>query len=177
VRIAYRASQFWKALQSRPTSEQLAEARSILTPELMALFLTIQPGEQAHSLKIMEELEQQGQNNPDLQVAALLHDVGKARYPLRVWERIEIVIAKACLPTQVKGWGAAQPKGWKRPFVIAAQHAVWGAEAAAAAGASPLTVELIRRHQTRPQPQADQNPISALAEQYLTHLQRLDDKY
>jgi hypothetical protein len=37
--------------------------------------------------------------------------------------------------------------GWRRAFVVAVQHPQWGADLAAKAGASPLAVALIRRHQ------------------------------
>lgn len=177
MRIKYRATQFWKALSTGPSLEQITKARNILTPQLMGLFLTMQPSEQAHSLKILEELEQQGHVQPDLLTAALLHDVGKTRYPLRIWERVEIVIAKFCFPKKVEAWGRGDALGWKRPFVVAVQHPAWGADAAAAAGASPLSVDLIRRHQTRLPADLYGNQSSALEEQYLQYLQLVDEKY
>lgn len=36
---------------------------------------------------------------------------------------------------------------WRRAFVVARQHPSWGAQMATEAGATPLTVSLIRRHQ------------------------------
>jgi hypothetical protein len=81
----------------------------------------------------------------------LLHDVGKSRYPVRIWERILIVLSKAFLPGKVKRWGEGAAEGgglgWRRAFVVAQQHPAWGAQMAAEAGASPLTSTLIRRHQ------------------------------
>lgn len=175
MQIAYRAKQFWKALQARPTPAQLAEARTILSPELMGLFLTMQPGEQAHSLNILKELDEQGHHEPDLQAAALLHDVGKARHPLRIWERIEIVLTQALLPGRVERWGQGEPIGWKRPFVIAAQHPAWGAEMAAAAGASPMTIQLIRRHQAKLPEPLEISQSTPPEEHFLLCLQMFDD--
>jgi len=38
---------------------------------------------------------------------------------------------------------------WRKAFVVAAQHPQWGAEMAAAVGASSLAATLIRRHQEK----------------------------
>jgi len=156
VRLRYRTSQFWKALYARPTQEQLTKASQVLNPELMRLFQGMQPSEQAHSLEIFHTLVENGESNNDLLTAALLHDVGKSRYPLKVWERIIIVIGKALLPEIAREWGKSTPRGWRRPFVVSEQHALWGAQMVEKAGASSITIELIRRHQ-------DQTPINSLA--------------
>ena len=147
MRIRYRARQFWHALRATPAPDDLDLARQVLSPAQMDLFLKLQPNEQAHSLRIYHQLYRQNPVEKDLLVAALLHDVGKTAYPLRLWERAWIVIAKAILPSKVTEWGHAEPHGWKRPFVIAEQHADWGAEMAANAGASATSVSIIRRHQ------------------------------
>jgi hypothetical protein len=137
----------------------------------MALFLRLQPSEQAHSLRLFRQLLDRGETDVELLAAALLHDVGKSRYPLRVWERILIVLAKALFPHLVKHWGQAQPYGWRRLFVISEMHAAWGADMAAMAGAPAMTVSLIRRHQdilpTHPE---------SIEERYLQILQSLDNE-
>jgi hypothetical protein len=96
---------------------------------------------------VLERLLADGQTDADLLTAALLHDAGKVRARLSVWERVVIVLGKKLFAGHVKGWGEGEARGLRRPFVVAAQHAAWGAELALAAGASPRTVELIRRHQ------------------------------
>jgi len=148
-RALYRLRQFWLELWARPSEVQLEQARSVLTAPEMALFLRMQPGEQAHSLNILFEMQQHGHAHPGLLAAALLHDVGKVRYPLHIWERVLIVLAAAWLPRQARAWGDyhGQAPGWRKPFVVARQHAAWGAELAAQAGSPALTVALIRRHQ------------------------------
>ncbi len=148
-RALYRLRQFWNNLGARPSPTQIDAARRVLTAPELALFLRMQPGEQAHSLRILCELQQRGHTHPSLLAAALLHDAGKTCYPLRIWERALIVLAAALLPRQARAWGGydGQAPGWRKPFVVARQHAAWGAELAAQAGSAALTVALIRRHQ------------------------------
>jgi hypothetical protein len=68
-------------------------------------------------------------------------------------------------------------RGWKRPFVIAEQHADWGAEMAARLGASPTSVNLIRRHQQMIQFHNSHTATAASKEdQLLYRLQLLDNE-
>jgi hypothetical protein len=98
-------------------------------------------------------LIERGENDPDLLRAALLHDAGKIRCPLQLWERTWIVLGKAFLPDLARKWGAAPADGEKvpvlrRPFIVSEQHPAWGAELALQAGLSPRAADLIRRHQS-----------------------------
>jgi len=171
VRVGYRIRQFREALNPRLSAEELKQAQDFLDPALMALFLGQQRSEQAHSLRLLNQLLEGGETHSDLLVAALLHDVGKSRHPLHLWERVLIVLGKKFAPNLSASWGRAEPHGWRRPFVIAAHHPQWGAEMATEAGASPLTVELIRRHQSLLPAQAD-----SLKESLLHRLQSVDNQ-
>ena len=111
------------------------------------------PADQAHSLRVCLALIDQGQTDPDLLAAALLHDIGKSMAPPNVLERVLIVLANQIMPRQVFIWGQAEPRGWKRAFVIAQQHPDWGADLVAENDGSELTVRLIRQHQTDPDAQ------------------------
>lgn len=145
--VKYRLGQFFHALgASTPEGAELDWVRGLLSPEGMALFSQMHPAEQQHSLRVAAILRGQGAP-PELLIAALLHDVGKIRFPLRLWERVLIVLVRALFPGKAKQWGQGEPRGWRRPFVVAEQHPAWGAEMAQAAGAPPLAVNLIRRHQ------------------------------
>lgn len=173
-RIRYRSQQFWNALFAEPEQYGIERARNILTPMQMGLFLRMGPSEQAHSLVVMNKILKAMNTDvvegmDDLLVAALLHDVGKINHPLRVWERILIVVGRFLFPVHVKRWGAGEPQGWKRAFVIAEQHPEWGAELAASTGASPLSVNLIRRHQN-----SEHSGCSAFELQLLNRLQLAD---
>jgi len=130
----------------------LGLVQTIINPEQMALFIQMQPGEKEHAIVMVRKLTEQGENQPDLLVAALLHDVGKLRYHLNPLERTMVVLAKAIMPGQAHQWGSLAPDewedlpGWRKPFVVAEQHAGWGAEMACQAGVSALTETLIREH-------------------------------
>lgn len=167
----YRARQFWLAWRAQsPTEDELVPARSILTAEQMQLFSRMQSSEQIHALRVLQTVQQQGETDPDLQTAALLHDIGKVRAPLRIWERILIVISKEFFPERAKMWGAGQPQGWKRPFVIAEQHPAWGSEMASDVSTSRLAVSLIRRHQSPDETE----PICPREDRLLKILQNAD---
>ena len=152
MRLLYRVRQFGRYLKARltPGERQAAEAR--LGPRLAELFGRMTPAEQAHSVRVAQALAAEGQTEPDLLLAALLHDVGKTRAPLGLWERTLVVVCGKFAPGLAERWGRAddgrEAQGvFQRPFVIARQHPAWSAEMAECAGAPPRSVALIRRHQ------------------------------
>lgn len=169
-RMTYRFQQFWSAVTAAPARDELEQARLLLGPQLFALFRDMPPAEQAHALNVLRRVQQQGESPPELQCAALLHDVGKSRQPLQVWERALIVLARKTLPGKATQWGRGPASGWRRAFVVAAQHPAWGAELAAQAGAAPLTVRLIRRHQ-----EERVHSPGSLEDRLLRQLQTADD--
>jgi HD superfamily phosphohydrolase len=181
----YRTRQFWLALRNQPVQEDFMQAQAVLTRPQMELFLRLQPSEQTHSLSVFRALQAQGEASPDgcnreILVAALLHDVGKSRFSLHLWERVLIVLGRAIFPRQVVRWGRLagtsrkDHTGLRRAFIVAEQHPLWGAEMAAAAGASPLAITLIRRHQDRLSPTMTVD--ASLEERLLRTLQAVDDE-
>ncbi|GAB4533904.1 MAG: HD domain-containing protein [Anaerolineales bacterium] len=170
-RLVYRARQFLLALFAAPDEAERAWVQRVLAPPLSALFLRMTPDEQAHAIRVYRRLRDEGHTSEALLQAALLHDVGKAACPpLRPWERVLIVVCKALWPDAVFLWGQAAPKGWRRPFAVAVQHPLWGAQAAQKAGAAPEVVTLIRRHQEN-LPDLPKTPLESL----LILLQAADD--
>jgi len=131
ARLLYRTGQFWQALRSVTTPQDLGLASSVLAPAQLELFKQMPGSDQAHSLRVLKALLTQGEKNSDLWIAALLHDVGKSIRPLRLWERVLIVLVGLVCPGCVQRWGMASPgrntmaPGWRRAFVVATQHPQW----------------------------------------------------
>ncbi|MBM4423164.1 MAG: HD domain-containing protein [Chloroflexi bacterium] len=152
----YRLWQFWRLITQRLSPDELTQVREWLPPSLFDVFRQMSPAEQHHAYSVRHTLAAQGQTNPDLLAAALLHDVGKSRMPLAVWEKVAIVLGFRFAKRLATAWGSREGGSrWRRPFVVAMQHPAWGAEMVNAAGGSPTLVELIRRHQDRITPTED----------------------
>jgi hypothetical protein len=146
-RAVYRARQFLQALTARPGVEDLADAHFLLGTDLYELFLHLPAADQAHAVRVYRALQASGEVDPDLLAAGLLHDVGKSPLPLRLFDRVTIVVGQALLPERVLTWGAGDPRGWRRGFVVACRHAEWGATMVAQAGGSQRLASLVREHQ------------------------------
>ena len=177
ARFFYRTYQFWQALSVKPGEAELEQAVSLLSPAQQALFSRLQPSEKAHSLRMFRCLVECGESHPDLLAAALLHDIGKTRFPLRLWQRIWVVLAHRFWPDRINKWSAsslppdqARP-GWRTALLVANCHPHWGAELAEQSGSSALVVDLIRRHQDRLA-----GPPQNLADHLLQKLQFVDNE-
>ncbi len=150
MRVPYRARQFLQALTARPGVQDHIQAKVHLAANLHPLFETMTRAEQAHGLRVLRRLLDQGQRDPDLLAAALLHDVGKTRAPLTVWERIVVVLARKLTPRLVRRMGQSEPLGLRKAFVVAERHPQWGADMLERAGGSLRLVRLVRYHQEAP---------------------------
>jgi len=176
MRIRYRLHQLWQALGATTSPDERELVQRILSPELAELFFRMQPSEQRHSLIVLHKLEEQGERDPDLLAAALLHDVGKIRIPLHLWERGWIVLVKTAAPALAEIWGSQALPGegefswWRRSLQVAIQHPAWGAELVRGAGASTKVQDLIRFHQQETGAHPEEIDI-----QLLHKLQSVDD--
>lgn len=173
-RAVYRFWQGTRALAAwvRPVEDTLAE--DTLTPDLFALYCRMRRIERQHSLRVLRDLRAHGHTEPDVLVAALLHDVGKTRARFSLPEKVLVVLVKAFAPARYHRWGngpLADKPAWQRPFAVSAQHPAWGAEMVAAAGGRSLAVELIRRH-------ADplDGTVTTESDRLLIALQTADDR-
>lgn len=147
-RWRYRIWQFGQHLKARPLSEEeTAEVRVVLKPAEFTLFERQPIVAQQHGYRVMRTLKSAGHSDRALLAAALLHDIGKSLIRSAWWDRPLVVLGQALLPQLVARWSRGEANGWRRPFVVYAFHAEWGADEAGKAGSSAVTVDLIRRHQ------------------------------
>lgn len=145
ARGLYRTRQVVRALRPRIDAAALEAALTALTEPQKALFLAMERRDQRHALEVLQRLGEAA-SDPDLRVAALLHDCGKGRAP--IWLRVLHVLA----PRASRRLAKAGTGGWRAAAYRLAHHAELGAAKAEAAGASPAAVRLIRG---RPAPGED----------------------
>ncbi len=130
---------------AQPVDQALAERH--LTPELQQCFNRLRRSEQLHSLRVLRALQAEGAPGPDLAVAALLHDLGKTRWPFPLWQRVLVVIVPALAPALARRLARGRESDLlARPFLLHEQHPAWGARMARAAGASERAAWLIGNH-------------------------------
>jgi len=142
----HRVAQFLRAAFARPGAGDNALVEQHLPPTLRPAYSRLGRAEQAHAVATLRTLLRQGHTDPDLLAAALVHDLGKSRAPLRLMDRVLVVLAQSYLPRQAARWSQGEARGWRRPFVVAARHAAWGETMVLEAGGSPRLAEILRRH-------------------------------
>jgi hypothetical protein len=149
MRLRYRVWQLWQNVRAEPLpDDRVAEVTAVLSAAEAALFFQFSTADQWHSVRVLQTLRAAGYAEPALCKAALLHDVGKTRLPLSLWDRVWIVLAGRWLAGRVPPLDdGVEVARWQRPFVVKAYHAAWGADMAAQAGSDGQTVALIRHHQ------------------------------
>jgi hypothetical protein len=172
TRILHRLRQFGDVLFYQPQPEDYHAVEELLSTSLFELFTSLPPAEQRHGLIIYQMLAALGYTDASLLTAALLHDAGKACYPLRLWERVWAVLVGHYLPELAARWSLGSPVGLKRALVVAVRHAEWGAQMSAEHGADPLVVEVIRRHQDK-----NEYDKNKRVDQLVAVLQSVDDNY
>jgi hypothetical protein len=169
VSAFHRVRQFLSALLARVSPDDLREADSVLPPGAQKLFRKMSLPDQRHSIAVMRTLRRRGHAEPELLAAALLHDVGKSAAWLTPVHRTVIVLSKRFAPPVLAWLTSGEPRreAWRKPFIIHLRHPDLGAQWAAEAGCSALTVSLIRRHQTplRHEPQNKEERLLAALQQ------------
>lgn len=100
-RLSYRARQFRRTLAPGITANDLLEAESALGEGLYTLFAAMQPADQRHCLDVYHRLRAEGEDDPDVLAAALIHDAGKggeSARRIRTWHRVAYVILDTLPP-------------------------------------------------------------------------------
>ena len=142
----------------QPRDEDFALAREWLAPELLALFSAQHPRDIVHAVRTARWLLERNYAEPDLIVAALLHDVGKGRQ--RRLDRVAWVLAGS---TRLGSIAASERSRLevRRAMARSRSHAWTGAELVRAAGTPEGAVRLVRLHHRAPAG----DPVLALLQQ------------
>ena len=143
ARALYRSRQFFGSVRPRVDASLRDEAFRLLSDAQRALFATMTVRDQQHCLAVYARLREQGHDDPDLLVAALLHDAGKGRIAL--WHRVAYVLLEASSARSLDR--LARPGGgpsWREALHRCRHHPELGAALARDAGCAPATVALIR---------------------------------
>jgi putative nucleotidyltransferase with HDIG domain len=155
VGATYRVRQFLAAVF--PAVPISAAIDNLLDPAQRELFRRLAPAYQRHSLRVLVRLIANGQSDPDLLRAALLHDVGKSAAPIWLHHRVLHVLLARFAPSLAVSIANGSGRGWKRPFNVLANHATIGAELLRSRGQGDALVGLVARHHSPPS--ADDSPL------------------
>ncbi|MDX2139033.1 MAG: hypothetical protein SF123_13170 [Chloroflexota bacterium] len=167
----YRLTQGLRALFSFTQTVDYVLAAEYLSPPLLARFRELRRSEQLHSLRVLRALLDEGDTPHDLAVAALLHDVGKSRYPMSLWQRSLPVVVKALSRRWLQRLSAGDARNrWLRGFVVYVHHPAWSADIIAQGGGSADAVWLAAQHATDATAWREHRLYA-----WLVRLQRADD--
>lgn len=143
-----RIKQGIRALFAFRTEVDYDLASQYLSASQMSLFMQMGRPEQLHSLNVLQSvLEQEASASQDLAAAALLHDVGKARYHMAVWQKTIAVLTEKLLPALFDRLSDSNALSWWRaPFTLRRQHPAWGAQMLSQTDASQTLIWLVAHH-------------------------------
>jgi len=139
----HRVEQFFEHVRASVTPDETAAARALLPDAAWPMFNAMPVADRRHALDVAGRLTAAGVDDPDVLVAALLHDAAKG-HRMRLWHRVAGVLLDAMAPAQLQRLASPDPHSWRYPFQLYLHHADLSADEAAAAGCSPRSVAFIR---------------------------------
>lgn len=144
-----RIQQGVRALLSFTQEVDYALAAQYLDDAQLALFRQLDRSEQLHSLNVLlAVLAQQADTPHDLAVGALLHDIGKIRYRMAIWQRTAVVLLRKFSPSLYDSWSKLGTlDDFRAPFAVYRYHPQWGAELLETSSIAPRALWLVRHHQ------------------------------
>lgn len=146
----YRIQQFFKSVFVTKSMVDMAYVRDHLTPGQEGLFLRMQAYDRYHSVLFAKTLQSSVYRVPeDLIIAALLHDVGKSRYPINSFHRMMAVIVNKFAPQWMEKASLEKMTFFNRTFLVAKHHAQWSEEMVRSVGVSERSAWVIAHHEDK----------------------------
>ena len=152
-RALYRGRQFFGSVRPRVDDTQRREAFALLNDGQRQLFSSMTLRDQQHCLAVYRKLRDDGHDDRDLLVAALLHDAGKGK--IELWHRVAFVMLEGTTPGLLdRHVRTGDGPGWRETLYRCRNHAELGAALAKEAGSSDRVISLIREDGTNAEQQA-----------------------
>jgi UTP:GlnB (protein PII) uridylyltransferase len=146
----YRIQQFFKSLFVTKGMVDMEFVHKHLTAAQEGVFLRMQAYDRYHSVYFAKTLISNVYKVPeDLIVAALLHDVGKSRYPINSFHRMGAVVARRFAPQVMEKENEEEVAFLNRTVLVSNHHAEWSENMAKSAGVSDLTAWIIAHHEDK----------------------------
>ncbi|MAG35265.1 MAG: hypothetical protein CL878_03310 [Dehalococcoidia bacterium] len=147
MQLCYRSRQWWRSLGAELPAPDRAFVQAHLSQLQRTLFAAMLPRDQVHAFAVYRAILRDHPDiaaNPDIAVAALLHDAGKVGTQL--WHRVAYVLLQDFAPGVLRRLGPVIPHDVRYPFYALREHAGLGAALARAAGCNDRVVTAIAQH-------------------------------
>lgn len=158
-RLRYRIAQGLGALWADVPSDAADVLGATLTPPQIHAFDRLSTHDRAHLLRVLGVIALgTPAPSPDLSVAAVLHDIGKAgpNGRVRLVDRVMRVVLGRLAPSLWRRLSHAPASGWRAGMVMAEHHPILGSRIAAELGCSDRVCWLIQHHADRHPPEDDE---------------------
>ncbi len=162
--VLHRLGQGASAVLAFATPLDLSLAQRYLTRRELAAFKRMSRADQLHSLKVLRAtLRVEPMASPTLCAAALLHDVGKSRIHLAVWQKTLAVLMLRFAAGFCGKLSTEESTGLLRaPFVVRQHHARWSGEILRDCASAEAVIWLAEKHHDDAALQAEHEHVSLL---------------
>ncbi len=138
-----RVGQFVAHVRARVDPGEADLVRRMLPAAAVAVFDAMPVADRRHGLDVVARLVDADQHDPDVLVAALMHDAAKG-HRMRLWHRIAGVMIEALSPRMLARLASSDPGSWRHPFHLYLHHEALSADLAVRAGCTPRAAAFIR---------------------------------